>query len=98
MAESNFVAKLQCFRSKSCMKILLILSLGVLLGTSGCVVGPPAPPPAGGGFVVAVEDRPYYVRGPYYLEHGRRYVWINGHWARRHGRRVWVHGHYVLRG
>jgi hypothetical protein len=45
-----------------------------------------------------VDDRPYYVRGPYYLEHGRRYVWVNGHWTRRNGRRVWVHGHYVLRG
>jgi hypothetical protein len=81
------------------MKKLLILSLGVLLCADACYVGTPGPPaPSGGGFVVAVEDRPYYVRGPYYIDHGRRYVWISGHWARHHGRRVWVHGHYVLRG
>lgn len=79
------------------MKPTLIILLAITLFTSACVVGPPVPP-AGPGFVVAVEDRPYYVRGPYYLEHGRRYVWINGHWARRHGHRVWIHGHYVLRG
>jgi hypothetical protein len=51
-----------------------------------------------GSYVVAVGDRPYYTRGPYYIHHGRRYVWVQGHWARRHGQRVWIHGHYVLRG
>ncbi|HEY3663130.1 MAG TPA: hypothetical protein VGL24_08260 [Chthoniobacterales bacterium] len=85
------------------MKTSLVLLLGVLLCTSGCVVGPPAPPPpvgvvSRGSVVVAVGDRPYYTRGPYYIETGRRYVWIPGHWAHRHGRRVWIHGHYTLRG
>lgn len=80
------------------MKLSLIILLGITLFTSACVVGPPVPPPPSPRFVVAVDDRPYYVRGPYYLEHGRRYVWVNGHWTRRNGRRVWVHGHYVLRG
>ena len=82
------------------MKTLLLLLLGVVLGTSGCVVGPPvAPYPyrGGGTFVVAVGDRPYYNRGPYYVEYGRHYVWVPGHWARQHGRRVWIHGHYALR-
>lgn len=80
------------------MKPTLIILLGITLFTSACVVGPPVPPPpVSGGFVVAVEDRPFYSRGPYYIEQGRRYVWVNGHWARRNGRRVWVHGHYVLR-
>lgn len=80
------------------MKLTLIILLGITLFTSACVVGPPVPPPpVSGGFVVAVEDRPFYSRGPYYIEQGRRYVWVNGHWARRNGRRVWVHGHYVLR-
>ena len=48
--------------------------------------------------VVAVDDRPYYARGPYYIEHGRRWVWVNGHWGRRHGHRVWIHGRYLVRG
>jgi hypothetical protein len=80
------------------MKRSLILLLGVLTLSGACapvVVGPAGPTP---GVYVAVEDRPYYVRGPYYIEHGRRWVWIQGHWSRHHGRRVWVHGRYVLRG
>lgn len=86
------------------MKKLLILSLGALLGADACApyyAGPPAPPPPGpvaGEVTVAVGDQPYYVHGPYYIEHGRRWVWISGHWGRLHGRRVWVHGHYALRG
>ena len=80
------------------MKKLLIPLFGILLCTSSCVVETPGPPLPGPRVVVAVEDRPYYVRGPYYLERGHRYVWLSGHWVRRHGRRVWVHGHYVLRG
>ena len=81
------------------MKSWLILFLGLVTLLSACApapyYGPAAPPP---GVVVAVEDRPYYVRGPYYIEHGRRWVWVGGHWGHRHGRRVWVHGHYALRG
>jgi hypothetical protein len=44
-----------------------------------------------------VEDQPYYVHGPYYVDHGHRWVWAGGHWGHRHGRRIWVHGHYVVR-
>ena len=82
------------------MKKTLILSLGIVLLISACapvVVGPSGPPPTA-GVVVAVDDRPYYVRGPYYLERGRRWVWVNGHWGWRHHHRVWIHGRYVLRG
>ncbi|MEO6969553.1 MAG: hypothetical protein ABI217_01495 [Chthoniobacterales bacterium] len=81
------------------MKRSLILSLGVVMLTGACapvVVGPP-PGPAP-GVVIAVEDRPYYVRGPYYIEHGRRWAWVRGHWGHRHGKRFWIHGRYVLRG
>jgi hypothetical protein len=80
------------------MKSWLILLLGMVTLLSACApapyYGPAAPPP---GVVVAVEDRPYYVRGPYYVEHGRRWVWVAGHWGHRHGRRVWIHGHYSVR-
>ena len=79
------------------MKKSLIILLGVTLTVGACapVVYGPAGPRA--GFVVAVEDRPYYTRGPYYIERGRRYVWIRGHWDRRHGKRFWVPGRYVVR-
>ncbi len=85
------------------MKNLITLSLGVVLAAGACApyyVGPagPAPGPVYGSVTVAVQDRPYYVRGPYYIESGRRYVWVAGHWSRRHGRKHWVHGHYALRG
>lgn len=79
------------------MKKSLILLLGILLGAGACapvVVGPPVPPT---GVVVAVGDRPYYTHGPYYAYHGRRYVWVAGHWSHRYGQRVWIHGRYVLR-
>jgi hypothetical protein len=42
---------------------------------------------------IEVGDRPYYNRGPYYIERGRRWCWIPGHWSRYRHR--WVHGHYV---
>lgn len=86
------------------MKKFLILLLGGVLCCGGCApfYGPayaPAYAPAPGvGYVVAVGDRPYYTRGPYYVYRGRRHVWVNGHWAHRHGRRVWVHGYYGFRG
>ena len=79
------------------MKKSLIILLGVTLLVGACapvVYGPAGPR---GGVVVAVEDRPYYTRGPYYIERGRRYVWIRGHWGRHHGQRVWVPGHYAVR-
>ena len=45
---------------------------------------------------VAVGDRGYYVHGPYYYVGPTRYVWVPGHWARRHHHRVWIHGYYVI--
>ena len=87
------------------MKKLLIIALGGLLGLDACApyygYAPPAPPPPGpvvGGVTIAVGDQPYYTHGPYYIVRGRRYVWVHGHWAHRHGRRVWIHGRYVVRG
>ncbi|HEY1582994.1 MAG TPA: hypothetical protein VGF73_07845, partial [Chthoniobacterales bacterium] len=60
--------------------------------------GPGPQPVATANYSVEIGDRPYYTRGPYYIQRGQRYVWVRGHWARRHGRRVWIHGHYILRG
>jgi hypothetical protein len=80
------------------MKKSLIFLLGIVLCIGACAPVVYGPPVAPGGVVVAVGDRPYYTRGPYYIEHGRRYVWVRGHWGRRNGHRVWVPGHYVLRG
>lgn len=78
------------------MKKSLTILLSVVLVIGGCapVVYGPGP---GVGYVVAVGDRPYYTRGPYYIDHGRRYVWREGHWGRRHGHRIWVPGRYVIR-
>ncbi len=79
------------------MKPYLMILLGVVLCTNACapvvVQGPP--PPA--AVAIEVGDRPYYVHGPYYVERGRRWVWVAGHWAFRGHHRVWIHGHYVLR-
>ena len=47
--------------------------------------------------VIAVGDRSYYTRGPYYIENGVRREWVAGHWGLRHHHRVWVHGHYARR-
>jgi len=44
---------------------------------------------------VELGDRPYYSRGPYYVEHGYRWVWVPGHYSEY--RHHWVHGHYVRR-
>jgi hypothetical protein len=81
------------------MKKSVIFLLGFCLSAGACapVYGPPVAPAPGVGYAVAVGDRPYYTRGPYYVYHGRRYVWVSGHWSKRYGRRVWIHGHYVLR-
>ena len=85
------------------MKRSLFLLLGAALLIDGCapaVVAPygSPPPPVGAASVsIAVDDRPYYLRGPYYVERGVHYVWVPGHWSHRHGRRVWIHGHYAVR-
>jgi hypothetical protein len=78
---------------------LTVVSLGATLSLSGCavdVVGPPVPPPPP-GVVIAVEDRPYYVHGPWYVVYGHRYYWVGGHWRTYHHGRVWVHGTYRRR-
>ena len=43
--------------------------------------------------VVAVQDRPYYTRGPGYYVGRAYYAWRPGHLSRRG---VWIPGHYVL--
>ena len=88
-------------RQGAVMKTPVIFLLGAtaLLG-GACApyyAGPPGPPPPAPGVVVAVEDQPYYTRGPYYIERGHRWVWVGGHWGHRHGHRVWIRGHYVIR-
>jgi hypothetical protein len=79
---------------------LLVILLGVTLSMSNCTVdvaGPPLPPPPPPGVVIAVEDRPYYVHGPWYVVNGYRRVWVGGHWHRHNHGRVWVHGTYRRR-
>jgi hypothetical protein len=92
--------------------ILLVLLLSTLIGAGGCegyyaaspgYHGPnygygPGPYYGGGSVAIAVEDRPYYVRGPGYWSGRVYYVWRPGHWRNRYGQRVWIHGHYVARG
>lgn len=43
---------------------------------------------------VAIGDRPYYTRGPYYWHDNVRYVWVPGHYSRRG---AWIRGRYVAR-
>ena len=75
---------------------LTIIVLGAVLCTGACAVevAGPVPPP---GVVVAVDDRPFYIHGPWYVVDGHRWVWVGGHWVIRRGHRVWVHGAYVRR-
>jgi hypothetical protein len=74
---------------------LRLISLMTVFWINGCAVDVVAPPPS--GVVIAVEDRPYYVHGPWYVVEGRRWVWVHGHWSHHHHRRAWVHGRYVRR-
>ncbi len=96
--------------SRSRRLVLLVLLLSALFWAGGCggyytaypgYYGPnygPGPYYGGGSVAIAVEDRPYYVRGPGYWSGRVYYVWRPGHWRYRYGQRVWVHGHYVARG
>ncbi len=85
------------------MKKSLIIFLGGILCFGGCapVYGPGYGPAYGSassaGFVVAVGDQPYYNRGPYYVERGRRYVFVRGQRGQRRGHRIWIPGRYVVR-
>ncbi len=83
------------------MKKSLFILMGIALSAGACAPVAYSPGYGAGyaspGYVVAVGDRPYYTRGPYYIEHGRRYVWVRGHWGRRHGQRVWIPGRYMVR-
>ena len=96
-------------RTRSRRAILLFLLVSALFWAGGCEgyytahpgYGPyygPGPYYGGGSVVVAVGDRPYYVRGPGYYVGRTYYVWKPGHWRYRHGQKVWIHGHYVVRG
>ena len=89
--------------------ILPVLLLSALFWAGGCEGYYTAYPGHGpyyggpyygnpGSVTIAVDDRPYYVRGPGYQYGGAYYVWRPGHWVWRHGQQVWIHGHYVVRG
>jgi hypothetical protein len=56
-------------------------------GLGGCVV-------RGRGAVV-VHDAPPPPRRARVRDHRAGYVWVEGHWVRRHHRWVWSEGHYV---
>jgi hypothetical protein len=77
---------------------LLVILIAALLCLSACAVDVVAPPSR---VVIGVEDRPYYVHGPWYVVDGQRWVWVAGHWRRHYHhhryRRVWMHGTYVRR-
>jgi|ERR1043166_7122950 hypothetical protein len=91
-------------KTRSKWPILLLLLLSVTIGTGGCTgyYGPgyagygPYGPGYPGSVTVEIGDRPYYTRGAGYYVGNAYYVWVPGHWSRRHPR-VWIHGHYVLR-
>lgn len=73
------------FNMKSQLKLLfaIILAVSALIPVTNSYAG---------RIVVEIGDRGYYNRGPFYFERGRRWVWVPGHWNRRHTR--WIHGHY----
>jgi len=68
------------------------LLVAAILATSAIV---PAATSEAGRISIEIGDRPYYNRGPYYVQSGYRYVWVPGHWSRN--RRHWIHGRYVKR-
>src|SRR5438094_5233180 len=84
--------------------ILLVLLLSALFWAGGCegyytaspgYYGPnygygPGPYYGGGSAVVAVEDRPYYVRGPGYWSGSVCEVRWPGHWRYGYGQRDWM--------
>ena len=85
---------------------ILLLLFSLITAVGGCTgyygaygpgYGPYYGPGYPGAVTVEVGDRPYYTRGAGYYVGSAYYVWVPGHWSRRHPR-VWIHGHYVLRG
>ncbi len=72
------------------MKRTIALLFAVLLGLGGL-----APTVSAARVFISIGDRPYYSHGPYYWSGRVRYVWVPGHWARRHHHRVWIHGYYT---
>src|SRR5436309_8171577 len=88
--------------------ILLVLLLSALFWAGGCEGYYTASPGyygtnygyghgpyyGGGSVVVAVEDRPDYVRGPGYWSGSVDYAWRRGNRRYRNGQRVWIIVHY----
>jgi hypothetical protein len=103
-AEAKAVSTRNGTKTRPKWPILLLLLLSVAIGTGGCTgyYGPgyAGPGPYGPGYpgsvTVEIGDRPYYTRGAGYYVGQAYYVWVPGHWSRRHPR-VWIHGHYVVR-
>jgi hypothetical protein len=75
------------------MKRTVTILLGVLF-----FAGAPVALTNAADVVISIGDRPYYTRGPFYVENGVRWEWVPGHWStKKHKKRAWVHGHYVRR-
>lgn len=68
-------------------KIVLLLAAAASLG--------PVLPASAVSIEIDVRDRPYAIHGPFYYVGRTHYVWVPGHWNRRHTR--WIRGHYVVR-
>jgi hypothetical protein len=68
---------------------------GLILLTILCVGGILAPSANALRFFIEVGDRPFYTHGSGYWVNGVYWVWIPGHWNRRHT--VFIHGHYAPR-
>ena len=74
------------------MKKKLILFVAILLCLSAA-----APTANAIRLNIEIGDRDWYLRGPGYWDGDTYYVWVPGHWIRRHHRKVWIHGRYAPR-
>ena len=71
------------------MKKKFVILLCVLI-SAGAVFNPIA---NAIDFQISIGDRDYY-DGPEFWDYGWHWVWVPGHWHRKH----WIHGHYERRG
>jgi hypothetical protein len=71
------------------MKKKLVVLLAALVGVSALATSASAL-----SLSIEVGDRPYY-QGANFWDWGWYYVWVPGHWDRRHR---WVHGYYMRQG